>query len=137
LTALLRDAGALGADQRVTLDVLFGWVLAPIAWLMGVPWEDAVQVGALLGIKTVLNEFVAYLQLSSLLAEGELSPRSILIATYALCGFANFSSIAIQIGGIGGIAPSRRSDLSRLGLRAMIGGTLAAFMTATVAGMLI
>jgi len=138
LTALLRDAGALGADQRVTLDVLFGWVLAPIAWLMGVPWEDAVQVGALLGIKTVLNEFVAYLQLSTLLSSGaELSPRSVVIASYALCGFANFSSIAIQIGGIGGIAPARRSDLARLGLRAMIGGTLAAFMTAAIAGMIL
>src|SRR5690554_6557077 len=102
---------------------------------MGVPWEDAVQVGALLGIKTVLNEFVAYLQLSTLLSSGaELSPRSVVIASYALCGFANFSSIAIQIGGIGGIAPARRSDLARLGLRAMIGGTLAAFMTAAMAG---
>jgi CNT family concentrative nucleoside transporter len=138
LTALLRDAGALGADQGVTLDVLLGWALAPLAWLMGVPWQDAVQVGALLGIKTVLNEFVAYLQLSSLLSgDAGLSPRSVIIATYALCGFANFSSIAIQIGGIGGIAPSRRSDLARIGLRAMIGGTLAAFMTATVAGMIV
>jgi len=138
LTALLRDVGALGADQRVTLDVLLGWVLAPIAWLMGVPWQDAVEVGALLGIKTVLNEFVAYLQLSTLLTEGaDLSPRSVIIASYALCGFANFASIAIQIGGIGGIAPSRRSDLARLGLRAMIGGTLAAFMTATIAGMIL
>src|SRR5690606_8580219 len=138
LTALLRDVGALGADQRVTLDVLLGWVLAPIAWLMGVPWEDAVQVGALLGIKTVLNEFVAYLQLATLVGEGaDLSPRSVIIASYALCGFANFASIAIQIGGIGGIAPSRRSDLARLGLRAMIGGALAAFMTATIAGMIL
>src|SRR5690606_32526089 len=98
LTAMLQDAGALGADQRVTLDVLLGWVLAPLAWLMGVPWQDAVQVGALLGIKTVLNEFVAYLQLSTLLGGGgDLSPRSVIIASYALCGFANFSSIAIQI----------------------------------------
>ena len=138
LTAMLQDAGALGADQRVTLDVLLGWVLAPLAWLMGVPWQDAVQVGALLGIKTVLNEFVAYLQLSTLLGGGgDLSPRSVIIASYALCGFANFSSIAIQIGGIGGIAPARRSDLARLGLRAMIGGTLAAFMTATIAGMIV
>jgi concentrative nucleoside transporter, CNT family len=104
---------------------------------MGVPWVDAVAVGSLLGIKTVANEFVAYLQLSELLAGDGLSPRSIVIATYALAGFANFSSIAIQIGGIGGIAPSRRSDLSRIGLRAMIGGTLAAFLTATVAGILV
>ena len=137
LTALLRGWGWLADGQRLTLDAVFGWLLAPLAWIMGVPWEDATTVGSLLGVKTVLNEFVAYLQLSSLLAEGALSPRSVVIVTYALCGFANFSSIAIQIGGIGGIAPSRRSDLSRLGLRAMVGGTLAAFMTATVAGMLI
>lgn len=137
LTDLLRNWGWLADGQRLTLEAVFGWLFAPLAWIMGVPWEDATTVGSLIGVKTVLNEFVAYLQLSALLAEGALSPRSVVIATYALCGFANFSSIAIQIGGIGGIAPSRRSDLSRLGLRAMIGGTLAAFMTATVAGMLI
>jgi concentrative nucleoside transporter, CNT family len=137
-TALLQGWGALGAGQPLTLETILGWILAPLAWVMGVPWQDATVIGSLLGVKTVLNEFVAYLQLASLLSGGvELSPRSIVIATYALCGFANFSSIAIQIGGIGGIAPSRRSDLSRIGLRAMIGGTLAAFMTATVAGMLI
>jgi concentrative nucleoside transporter, CNT family len=138
LTALLQGWGVLGAGQALTLETILGWLLAPLAWLMGVPWQDATVIGSLLGVKTVLNEFVAYLQFASLLSGGaDLSPRSIVIATYALCGFANFSSIAIQIGGIGGIAPSRRSDLSRLGLRAMIGGTLAAFMTATVAGMLI
>lgn len=138
LTGLLREWGALAADARLTLEAILGWILAPVAWIMGVPWKDAAEVGALLGVKTVLNEFVAYLQLSSMLAEGsDLSPRSVIIATYALCGFANFSSIAIQIGGIGGIAPSRRSDLSRIGLRAMIGGTLAAFMTATIAGILV
>jgi concentrative nucleoside transporter, CNT family len=96
------------------------------------------RVGTLLGIKTAVNEFVAYLQLSAMLSgDTELSPRSVVIATYALCGFANFSSIAIQIGGIGGIAPSRRSDLARIGLRAMIAGSLAAFMTATIAGILV
>jgi CNT family concentrative nucleoside transporter len=105
---------------------------------MGVPWSDATTVGSLIGIKTSVNEFVAYLRLSDMLAAGtDLSPRSIVIASYALCGFANFSSIAIQIGGIGGMAPGRRSDLARLGLRAMIGGSLATFMTATIAGMLI
>jgi concentrative nucleoside transporter, CNT family len=105
---------------------------------MGVSWQDAQQVGVLLGEKMVLNEFVAYLHLAAMLGEGaELSARSVVIATYALAGFANFSSIAIQIGGIGGIAPERRGDLSRLGLRAMIGGTLAAFMTACVVGILI
>jgi CNT family concentrative nucleoside transporter len=138
LAALLESWGALAAGQALTLEILLGWLLAPLAWLMGVPWEDSVAVGSLLGIKTVANEFVAYLRLSELLSTGGgLNPRSIVIATYALAGFANFSSIAIQIGGIGGIAPSRRSDLSRIGLRAMIGGTLAAFLTATVAGILV
>jgi concentrative nucleoside transporter, CNT family len=138
LTDLLRGTGALAADQRLTLEMLLGWLLAPLAWLMGVEWADATTVGSLLGIKTALNEFVAYLQLSTLLGpDSTLSPRSVIIATYALCGFANFSSIAIQIGGIGGIAPERRGDLAKLGLRAMVGGTLAAFMTATIAGILI
>ncbi len=124
--------------EGVTIEGILGAVLAPVAWLMGVPWQDAQLVGQLMGIKTVLNEFVAYIQLSAALGSGvELQPRTIVIATYALSGFANFSSIAIQIGGIGGIAPERRSDLSRLGLRAMIGGTIAAFLTATVAGMLV
>ncbi len=129
--------GFLGAPD-LSLQLLLGWTLAPLAFMMGVPWADAVTVGSLMGLKTVVNEFVAYLELSALLAGGaDLSPRSVIIATYALSGFANFSSIAIQIGGIGGIAPSRRSDLSRLGLRAMIAGSLAAFMTATIAGMLL
>jgi concentrative nucleoside transporter, CNT family len=129
--------GFVGAPD-LSLQLLLGWVLAPLAWMMGVPWSDAVTVGSLMGLKTVVNEFVAYLELSALLAGGaNLDPRSVIIATYALSGFANFSSIAIQIGGIGGIAPNRRSDLSRLGLRAMIAGSLAAFMTATIAGMLL
>ena len=130
--------GGLAGFEGLTLEMLLGWVLAPLAWLMGVSWADAPTVASLLGIKTVLNEFFAYIQLAGLLGgEQTLEPRSIVIATYALCGFANFSSIAIQLGGIGGIAPSRRHDLSRLGLRAMIGGTIAAFMTATVAGMIL
>jgi len=137
ITGGLVSAGLLDAGRPLTLEVIFGWLLAPLAWLMGVPWRDATAVGSLLGIKTVVNEFVAYLQLSGTLANGQLSPRSVVIATYALCGFANFSSIAIQIGGIGGIAPSRRSDLARIGLRAMVAGSLAAFMTATIAGMLV
>ncbi|HEY8483799.1 MAG TPA: nucleoside transporter C-terminal domain-containing protein [Longimicrobiales bacterium] len=139
LTALLRGWGWLEPGQRLTLEAIFGWIFAPLAWLMGVPWQDAREVGAMLGIKTVLNEFVGYLRLAQALSGGEpaLSPRSVVIATYALCGFANFASIGIQIGGIGGLAPSRRSDLARLGLRAMIAGTLACFMTAAVAGILI
>ncbi len=137
LTGLLETWGVLGSGQEITLELLLGWLLAPLAWIMGVPWHDAVTVGSLMGIKTVVNEFLAFLQLAELLADGALSPRSVIIATYALAGFANFASIAIQLGGIGGIAPPRRHDLSRLGLRAMIAGTLAAFMTATVAGMLL
>jgi CNT family concentrative nucleoside transporter len=138
LTDVLQNIGWLADGQRLSLEAILGWLFAPLAWLMGVPWSDATEVGTLLGVKTSVNEFVAYLQLNSMLATGaDLSPRSIIIATYALCGFANFSSIAIQIGGIGGIAPTRRSDLARLGLRAMVAGSLAAFMTATIAGMLI
>jgi CNT family concentrative nucleoside transporter len=117
---------------------MLGAVLAPLAWLMGVPWADAATVGSLMGIKTMVNEFVAYLQLSDILQQaGALQPRSVVITIYALSGFANFSSIAIQLGGIGGLAPSRRHDLSRVGLRAMVAGSLAAFMTATIAGMLL
>jgi CNT family concentrative nucleoside transporter len=135
---ILGWAGGIVGWEGLSLESILGWLLAPLAWLMGVPWVDAPAVGALMGIKTVLNEFFAYLQLASTLAgEQILQPRSILIATYALSGFANFASIAIQLGGIGGIAPSRRQDLSRLGIRAMIGGSIAAFMTACVAGMLL
>jgi CNT family concentrative nucleoside transporter len=119
-----------------SLDILLGWVFRPIAWAMGVSWKDTFLVGNLLGTRMVLNEFVAFLNLGKI-AEGVLDPRSKIIATYALCGFANFSSIAIQIGGIGSLAPSRRGDLARLGLRAMFAGTLADFLTATIAGMLL
>ena len=138
VNGLLGWLGGLVGFADLTLELVLGWLLAPLAWLMGVPWSDAPAVGSLMGVKTVLNEFVAYFQLAGTLSEGSgLEPRSTIIATYALCGFANFSSIAIQIGGIGSIAPSRRQDLSRLGLRAMIAGSIAAFMTATVAGMIL
>ncbi|MEM7678218.1 MAG: nucleoside transporter C-terminal domain-containing protein, partial [Myxococcota bacterium] len=129
-------APMLGYDGPVSLQLLLGALLKPVAWLMGVPWVDAGRVGGLLGVKTILNEFYAYVLLSQQ-ASALVSPRSMVICTYALCGFANFSSIAIQLGGISGLAPERRADLARLGLRAMIGGTLAAFMTACVIGMLI
>jgi CNT family concentrative nucleoside transporter len=127
-----------GLAGGLTFEAILGWLLSPLAWLMGVTWADASTVASLMGVKTVLNEFFAYFQLAATLgSDSGLQPRSIIIATYALSGFANFSSIAIQLGGIGGIAPSRRHDLSRLGLRAMIGGSIAAFMTATVAGMIL
>ncbi len=119
----------------LSLQRILGWVFSPIAWLLGVEWKDALTVGSLLGEKTILNEFIAYTDLIKF--KDSISPRSFTIATYALCGFANFSSIAIQIGGIGSLVPSRRKDFAKLGLKAMIGGTLAAFMTAAIAAMLI
>jgi CNT family concentrative nucleoside transporter len=118
-----------------SMQQLFGVLFAPVAWLMGVSWKDAYTVGNLLGTRLVLNEFVAFLQLGPL--REQLDPRSFVIATYALCGFANFSSIAIQIGGIGALAPNRKSDLARLGLRAVAAGSLANFMSACIAGMLL
>jgi concentrative nucleoside transporter, CNT family len=119
----------------LSLQEIFGWVFAPVAWAMGVPWRDAPIIGNLLGTRMALNEFVAYSQLGPL--ESTLDPRSFTIATFALCGFANFSSIGIQIGGIGALAPSRRHDLARLGVRAMLAGTLANFVTASIAGFLL
>ncbi|MDZ7386118.1 MAG: NupC/NupG family nucleoside CNT transporter [candidate division KSB1 bacterium] len=119
-----------------SLRTLFGALFAPLAFLMGVPWKDAAAVGNLLGIKVSANEFVAYVELSKYVAAGHLSPKAVVIATYALCGFANFSSIGIQIGGIGALAPSRRAELAKAGLRAMVAGALASWMTATIAGVL-
>ncbi len=119
----------------LSLQRILGWCFSPMAWLLGVEWKDALTVGSLLGEKTILNEFIAYTDLIKI--KEAISPRSFTIATYALCGFANFSSIAIQIGGIGSLVPSRRKDFAKLGLKAMVGGTLAAFMTAAIAGMLI
>jgi concentrative nucleoside transporter, CNT family len=123
--------------QDFSLQRIFGWIFAPVAWSMGVPWHDAPVIGNLLGTRMVLNEFVAYAELGRLKLAGALDPKSVTIATFALCGFANFSSIGIQIGGIGALAPNRRHDLARLGLRAMFAGTLANFMTATIAGFLL
>ncbi|HEY5803742.1 MAG TPA: nucleoside transporter C-terminal domain-containing protein [Lysobacter sp.] len=131
-------AAAIG--KPTDLATIFGYVLAPLAWVIGTPWADASVVGSLIGQKVVINEFVAYLQLADIVngkvAGVTLSDQGRLIATYALCGFANFSSIAIQIGGIGGLAPERRQDLARFGLRAVLGGSIATFMTATIAGVL-
>ncbi|MFD2532270.1 NupC/NupG family nucleoside CNT transporter [Gracilimonas halophila] len=122
--------------ESLTIEMILGWLFAPIAWLIGVPWSDAVNMGSLLGTKIVLNEFIAYLKLAEEVGAANLSPKTIAMATFALCGFANFSSIAIQIGGIGGIAPSRKSDLAKFGIKAVFAGTLANLMTATFAGML-
>src|SRR5690348_17118871 len=118
-----------------SLEQVFGWVLAPVAWLIGIRWHDAAIIGNLLGTRMVLNEFVAFAKLGTI--KSALDPRSFTIATFALCGFANFSSIGIQIGGIGALAPNRRGDLARLGLRAMLAGTMANLMSASIAGILI
>lgn len=123
-------------DEPITVQWVLGLLFAPVACIMGIEWQDARAVGMLLGEKTVFNEFVAYAHLMTDVKD-TISPRSFVIATYALCGFANFGSIAVMIGGIGGLVPTRREDFARLGLRSMIGGALAAFMTAAVAGMLI
>ncbi len=121
----------------VTIQEVVGWLNVPFAWLMSVPPEECVRVGSVLGERVVFNEFVGYLDLSNMMAgEGALSPRTSAIATYALCGFANFASVAIQIGGISTLVPERRADLAKLGLRAMVGGLLACYLTATVAGLL-
>jgi CNT family concentrative nucleoside transporter len=154
LIALVNSAIGWGADVTgiagwinagratpvvINLGSVLGVILSPIAWVIGVPWHDAITAGGLIGQKIVINEFVAYLQLAATpvgTAAGQISDHTRLILTYALCGFANFSSIAIQIGGIGGLAPDRRHDLARFGLRAVLGGSLATFMTATIAGVL-
>lgn len=117
------------------LDVLLGWIFSPLAWLMGVPWKDATAIGGLMGLRMVTNEIIAYLQLAQV--RETIDPRSYAIATFALCGFANLGSIGIQIGGLGALAPDRRNDLARLGFRAMIAATMANFMSASVAGILL
>jgi CNT family concentrative nucleoside transporter len=128
--------GALGVPD-LTLEGVLGALMAPAAWLLGVPWSDAGAVGSLIGVKTVLNEFFAYQGLAEQLASGAIAPRSAVIASYALCGFANFGSLAILVGGIGGLAPGRRAEVAQLGMRSIVSGTLASFSTACVAGMLL
>lgn len=123
--------------QPLSMQLLFGLILKYLAYGIGVPWNDSLQFGSLIGTKVVLNEFVAYLDLATLVKNGAMSEKGIMMATYALCGFANFSSIAIQIGGISPLAPERRKDISALGLKAVLGGTLATLMTATLAGLLV
>ena len=130
--ALFNGVGA----GRWSLEAGCGWILRPLVWLMGISWTETETVGRLMGLKTILNEFVAYVQLADQMnGATPLSERSFVIATYALCGFANFGSVAIMIGGIGGIAPERRGDLARLGIRSLIGGTLATMLTGAVIGL--
>jgi CNT family concentrative nucleoside transporter len=135
VNAMLGAIGGTIGLQGFSLQTIFGWVFAPVAWSLGVPWKDAAAVGNLLGTRMVLNEFIAFAQLGGM--KDALDPRSFTIATFALCGFANFASIGMQIGGIGALAPSRRGDLARLGLRAMLAGTLANFLTAIIVGFLL
>jgi CNT family concentrative nucleoside transporter len=133
--ALIALANGLLGFAHTNLSSVFGYFLAPVAWLLGVPWHDAMAVGNLLATKVVLNEFVAFSLLGPL--KGHIAARSFTIATYALCGFANFGSIGIQIGAIGAVAPSRRHDMARLGLWALLGGTLANYLSAAIVGLFI
>jgi CNT family concentrative nucleoside transporter len=133
--ALVYLANGILSLAHTSLQSLFGSLLAPVAWVLGVPWQDARAVGNLMGTKLVLNEFVAFSMLGPL--KGHIAERSFTVATYALCGFANFSSIGIQIGGIGALAPSRKQDLARLGFRAVLAGTMANYLAAAIAGLLL
>lgn len=126
---------ALGVQNAAPMQTVLGWINAPFAWVMGVPWKECGTIGGILGERIVLNEFIGYLSLAK--AKDSISPHSFTITTYALCGFANFASIAIQIGGVGALVPERRADLAALGLRAMIGGLLSCYCTACIAGMLV
>lgn len=147
VNALLGWLGSNIGVPQLSLEWILSYLMAPVAWLMGVPWADCGQVGALLGKKTILNEFIAYLDLKTLIENGKIatgagtlptiSERAVIIATYALCNFANIGAIGITIGGISGIAPNRQPDLARMGVRSMIGGLLAGFMTAAIAGILL
>jgi len=133
--ALIAMCNGILSYFHITLQEIFGYVFAPVAWLLGVKYNDCASIGNLLGTRLVLNEFIAFQQLGPM--KDHMDPRSFTIATYALCGFANFSSIAIQIGGIGALAPTRKSDLARFGLKAVAAGTMANFMSACIAGMLL
>ncbi|HKJ25652.1 MAG TPA: nucleoside transporter C-terminal domain-containing protein [Myxococcota bacterium] len=137
MNGALSLAGGLVGIEGLTFQRVLGTLLAPLAFVMGIPWSEAPTVGSLLGIKTVLNEFLAYQELGVLVAGDAISERSAIIASYALCGFANFGSLAILIGAIGAVAPARRPDMARLGLLSILSGSLATFMTGCIAGLLI
>ncbi len=135
LNGMLSFAGGMFGFPQLSFELLMGYINAPVAWLLGVPWDDCLTVGAILGKKLILNEFVGYLDLVK--ATATISPRAQIIATYALCGFSNFSSIAIQLGGIGTLAPEKRPVLAKYGMKSLIAGTLACYMTACIAGLFI
>ena len=135
--AIIAMVNAILGLIDLSLQQILGWIFSPLAWVMGVPWNEAGIIGSLMGEKLVLTELIAFGDLSKLMTTNSISDRSAIIASYALCGFANFASVGIQLGGIGGIAPERRKDLAKLALKAMFGGALASWLTATIAGMLI
>ena len=135
--AIIAMVNAILGLMDLSLQQILGWIFSPLAWVMGVPWNEAGIIGSLMGEKLVLTELIAYGDLAELMVANSISDRSAIIASYALCGFANFASVGIQLGGIGGIAPERRKDLAKLGLKAMFGGALASWLTATIAGLLI
>ena len=135
--AMIALVNAILGVMDLSLQQILGWIFSPLAWVMGIPWHEAGIMGTLMGEKLVLTELIAYGDLAELRATNSISDRSAIIASYALCGFANFASVGIQLGGIGGIAPERRKDLAKLGLKAMFGGALASWITATLAGILI
>jgi len=135
VNAMMSGVGGWFGHPEFSLQLVLGWVFAPVAWSLGVPWRDAGAIGNLLGTRMVLNEFIAFAQLGPM--KESLDPRSFTVATFALCGFANFASIGIQIGGIGALVPERRHDLARLGMRAMLAGTLANFVSACIAALLL
>jgi len=137
LNGCLATAGGWVGIEGLTFQRVLGVLLAPLAFVMGVPWDEAPQIGALLGVKTVLNEFLAFQELGALIAQGAISQRAALIASYGLCGFANFGSLAILVGAIGALAPARRPDLARLGFASILSGSLASFMTGCIAGLLL
>ena len=135
--AMIALVNAILGIMDLSLQQILGWIFSPLAWVMGIPWHEAGIMGTLMGEKLVLTELIAYGDLAELRATNSISDRTAIIASYALCGFANFASVGIQLGGIGGIAPERRKDLAKLGLKAMFGGALASWITATLAGILI
>lgn len=137
VNGLLGWLGSLVGSPQLSLEWMLSFIMAPVAWLMGIPWSDCGKIGALLGKKTILNEFLAYLDLSELIKQQQISQRSMIIATYALCNFANIGTIGITIGSITAMAPNRQHDLARMGVKSMIGGLLAGFITASIAGVLI
>ena len=140
LNGILGGVGAKFGMPELSLGMLFGWIFRPLAWVIGVPWEEATVAGQMIGTKLAINEFVAYLDFSKYLtpeAPMVLSEKTKAIITFALCGFANFSSIAILIGGLGAMAPNRRGDIARLGIKAVLAGSLANLMSATIAGLFI